>query len=155
LKTIITNPAILGDSNARIAAAGFSSVTDTPFTIFQRLHDELGALDAVTEAQLKAFYAKVWIESVPVYITDEANVHEIISAQGFQYTEAQRLQMMRGQFEIKGTGATAIRDFDTNHPRPADKTLANFHVWMVAQSLNVMAASVRAQEYPGTAQGIN
>jgi hypothetical protein len=65
MKSVITNPAILGDSNARIAAAGFASVTDTPLNILQRLHDKLGALDAGTEAQLKAFYARPWGRLVP------------------------------------------------------------------------------------------
>ena len=52
LKTILTNAGIIGESNARLADNGLASITDSPYTILQRLHNELGVLDGDTEAFL-------------------------------------------------------------------------------------------------------
>lgn len=152
LKTIICDASVVGESIARVAQNGFGSVTDSFLTIFMRVGDEIGIIDEATEVHLKSFYRGPAGVSVPVYISDEGTLHETLATQGMEFTTQQRYQLMRTQFETTISGAAAIRDFDTAHPRPADKTLANFHAWMRTQSANILAGSVRQQIYPGLAQ---
>jgi hypothetical protein len=152
LKGIFTNPAVVGPSSARIAANGFASITDSPYVIQQRLEDELGALDAESEKRLKDWYPQNWTASVLAYITAEAEVDITLTPNGKAYTPDQRFQFMKSAFGYKASGIAAISNFDFTHPRPEDKTLANFHVHMLAQSANIMAGTVREQVYPGLAQ---
>jgi hypothetical protein len=152
LKSIFTNPAVVGPSNARIAANGFASITDSPYVIQQRLQNELGALDTESEQRLKGWYFENCLTSVLVYITDEAELNSTLTPNGLALTEAQRFQFMKTAFGYKPSGIAAISNFEFTHPRPEDKTLANFHVHMLAQSANIMAGTVRDQIYPGLAQ---
>ena len=152
LKAFLTNPAAVGPEAARLAANGFASITDSVYTILNRLGLEYGVLDADSEELLLDWYKQVCTTSVPVYITIERQHHDTLTPGGKNLTDNQRYKHMRAAFGYKSAGTAAINSFDVKYPKSEDKTLTNLHTHMTEQSVNIMAGTVREQVYPGLAQ---
>jgi hypothetical protein len=90
--------------------------------------------------------------NVAIYISEDERVHGILLSRGIHHTDRQRYEFMRDQFAHKTGGQLAVRDFDVQHPLPANKNLANLRTWMLRQSPNSMASMSSDQVYPGLAQ---
>jgi hypothetical protein len=116
-----------------------------PYVIYMRIRAHSSHLDPEAERLIKAFYHGEYDTNVAVYISDESRCHDILLGQTMQFTDRQRYEFMRTQFVHKTGGKLAVRDFDVQHPLPADKNLANLHIWMFCQSPNIMASVSREQ----------
>jgi hypothetical protein len=144
LKQLLINPNIWGEEVARIAQGpGYDHVTESPYVIYMRICAHLANFDAETERHTKEFYHRECDTNIAVYISDESTCHDILLGQAMHVTDRQRYEFMRIQFVHKTGGQLAVRDFDVQHPLPAEKNLVNLHIWMLHQSPNIMVSVSR------------